>query len=73
MNPNNMTFASAIAVLLAIVVTSGCTDETHMSADSPVEELVFADPVLAACVARDAKQNDWDVSGRVTSLRCTNC
>ena len=73
MNQKYQTIVSAIAVLVAITLLGkGCGNETHMGADSLIDELTFADPVLAACVARDARQNDWDVSGRVTSLRCTN-
>jgi hypothetical protein len=61
----------AIAALIAPLLTvTACTDEAHPGADTRIDALVFADPVLAACVARDAAANEWDVSGRMTSLRC---
>jgi len=64
--------AMPIVLLMVFFLFTACSDNGRASVYTPFDELTFEDPVLKACVLAEAKRHDWQRSGQMTRLVCTN-
>ena len=67
-----LTRITSVVLVSAIVTLAACGSDEHVSVYMPVGELEFTDPVLKACVVREAISQSWKTSGQMTRLVCTN-